>query len=177
LNRFDHERIKGLIRDIPDYPVKGVIFRDLTPLFKDVEAFRIVIEELYDRLKDKDVDIIAAIEARGFIVGAPLAIKFGAGFVPLRKPGKLPWKKRSITYQLEYGEEALEVHEDAVSKGMKVLLIDDLLATGGTASSAAKLLEGMGAEVVGMGFIVELAYLHGRDKISGYDVESLVVYD
>lgn len=177
MNSFDPERIKRLIRDIPDYPVKGVIFRDLTPLFKDVDAFKVVIEELYDRLKDKNVDIVAAIEARGFIIGAPLAIKFDAGFVPLRKPGKLPWKKRSITYQLEYGEEALEVHEDAVSRGTKVLLIDDLLATGGTASSAAKLLEGMGAEVVGMGFIVELAYLHGRDKISEYDVESLVVYD
>ncbi len=173
---FDPEKFKKLIRDIPDYPVKGVIFRDLTPLFKEPEAFKEVVEELYRRISDKEVDIVASIEARGFIIGAPLALKLRAGFVPLRKKGKLPWRKRSITYQLEYGSETIEVHEDAVSKGAKVLIVDDLLATGGTASSAAKLLEEMGAEVVGFAFVVELAFLNGREKLSGYDVESLVVY-
>jgi len=177
LKTLDPQQLKALIRDIPDYPVKGVIFRDLTPIFKDPVVFREVIDELYLRTRDKQIDVVASIEARGFIVGAPLAIKLNAGFVPLRKKGKLPWKKRGITYQLEYGLETIEVHEDAVSNGTRVLIVDDLLATGGTASSAAKLLESMGAEIVGFAFIVELAYLRGREKLKGYDVISLVVYE
>lgn len=173
---FDPEKVKRFIRNIPDYPVKGIIFRDLTPLFKDARAFEEVVEELYRRVSNKEIDVVASIEARGFIVGAPLAIKLGAGFVPIRKKGKLPWRKRSITYQLEYGSETIEVHEDAVGDGDRVLIVDDLLATGGTASSAAKLLEGMGAKVVGFAFIVELAYLNGRERLANYDVESLIVY-
>lgn len=175
-SKFDPEKIKRLIRDIPNYPVQGVIFRDLTPLFKDARAFEEVIEELYNRVADKKVDVVAAIESRGFIVGAPLAIKLHAGFVPIRKKGKLPWRKRSLTYQLEYGSETIEVHEDAVSEKDRVLVVDDLLATGGTAYSAAKLLESLGANVIGFAFIVELAYLKGRERLANYDVESLVVY-
>ena len=173
---FNPERIRELIRDIPDYPVKGIIFRDLTPLFRNAQAFEEVIEELYRRVSDKRIDVVASIEARGFIVGAPLAIKLDAGFVPVRKKGKLPWKKRSITYQLEYGSETIEVHEDAVGDRTRVLIVDDLLATGGTASSTAKLLESMGAEVIGFAFIVELAYLNGRERLAGYNVDSLIVY-
>ena len=170
------EDLKRYIRDLPDYPVKGVIFRDLTPLFKDKKAYRWAISRLVSFYKKEKVDLVAAVEARGFIVGAPLALELGVGFVPLRKPGKLPWKKRKITYQLEYAEESIEIHEDAVKKGQRVLLVDDLLATGGTASAAAKLIEQLGGKVAGMAFVVELAYLDGRSKLKGYDVKSLLVY-
>jgi len=168
--------LKQFIRDLPDYPVKGVIFRDLTPLFKEEEAFKWAIKRLASHYKGKKIDLVAAVEARGFIVGAPLALELGVGFVPLRKPGKLPWKKRRVTYKLEYAEESIEIHEDAVKKGQRVLLVDDLLATGGTASAAAKLIEQLGGKVVGMAFVVELAYLGGRSKLKGYDVSSLLVY-
>jgi adenine phosphoribosyltransferase len=171
------EDLKRYIRDLPDYPVKGVIFRDLTPLFKDEKTFRWAISRLAGFYARTKVDLVAAVEARGFIVGAPLALKLGVGFVPLRKPGKLPWKKRKVTYQLEYAQESIEIHEDAVTKGQRVLLVDDLLATGGTASAAAKLVEQLGGEIVGMAFIVELSYLKGRDKLKGYDVKSLLVYE
>ena len=156
--------------------MKGVIFMDLTPLFKDEAAFRWAISQLANPHRKDKVDLVAAVEARGFIVGAPLALELGVGFVPLRKPGKLPWKKKKITYQLEYGEEAIEIHEDAVKKGQRVLLVDDLLATGGTASAAAKLIEQLGGGIAGMAFVVELAYLKGRSKLKGYDVQSLLVY-
>jgi adenine phosphoribosyltransferase len=168
--------LKRLIRDLPDYPVKGVIFRDLTPLFKDAKAFQLAVRRLSAFYKGKKVDLVAAVEARGFIVGAPLALALGVGFVPLRKPGKLPWKKRRTTYKLEYAEESIEIHEDAVKKGQRVLLVDDLLATGGTAYAAAKLIEELGARVVGMAFIVELEYLGGRSKLKDYEVRSLLVY-
>jgi adenine phosphoribosyltransferase len=170
------EDLKSLIRDLPDYPVKGVIFRDLTPLFKDQAAFRWAISRLASKYGGGKVDVVAAVEARGFIVGAPLAMELRVGFVPLRKPGKLPWKKEKVTYQLEYGQESIEIHEDAIKRGQRVLLVDDLLATGGTASAAAKLIERLGGKVVGMAFVVELAYLQGRKKLEGYDVGSLLVY-
>jgi adenine phosphoribosyltransferase len=125
---------------------------------------------------DEGVQAVAAVEARGFIVGAPLALKLNVGFIPLRKPGKLPWRKRKVTYQLEYGQEAIEVHEDAVGKGDRILLVDDLLATGGTAAAAARLVEELGGVIAGMAFIVELAYLNGRSRLKGYKVRSLVVY-
>ncbi len=166
--------LRRYIRDIPNYPKEGVVFRDLTPLFRDPGAFRSAIRWLADRFRGDGVDLVAGVEARGFIVGAPVALELGAGFVPIRKPGKLPWRKVSTSYQLEYGTESIEVHEDAVSRGQRVLLVDDLLATGGTASAAAKLLEGLGATIVGMGFLVELSYLRGRERLSGYRVESLV---
>jgi len=176
LNPTKASDLKHLIRDLPDYPVKNVIFRDLTPLFKDREAFPWAIRELAKFYEKEEVDLVAAVEARGFIVGAPLAIELGVGFVPLRKPGKLPWRKRKVTYQLEYGQEAIEIHEDAIRKGQRVLLVDDLLATGGTALAASKLIQELGGEVVGMAFIVELAYLNGRSKLKGYQIKSLVVY-
>jgi adenine phosphoribosyltransferase len=168
--------LRRYIRDLPDYPVKGVIFRDLTPLFKDEKAFRWAISKLASFYKKEKVDLVAAVEARGFIVGAPLALELGVGFVPLRKPGKLPWKKRRVTYKLEYAEESIEIHEDAVGKGQRVLLVDDLLATGGTATAAAKLIEELGGKVAGMAFVVELAYLGGRNKLKRYAVKSLLVY-
>jgi adenine phosphoribosyltransferase len=168
--------LKRYIRDLPDYPVKGVIFRDLTPLFKDEKAYRWTISKLASFYTKEKVDLVAAVEARGFIVGAPLALELGVGFVPLRKPGKLPWKKRRVTYQLEYAEESIEIHEDAVAKGQRILLVDDLLATGGTASAAAKLIEQLGGKIAGMAFVVELAYLDGRSKLKGYAVRSLLVY-
>jgi adenine phosphoribosyltransferase len=169
--------LRRYIRDLPDYPVKGVIFRDLTPLFKDEKAFRLAVDRLAGFYRKEKVDMVAAVEARGFIVGAPLALKLGVGFVPLRKPGKLPWKKRKVTYRLEYADESIEIHEDALKKGQRVLLVDDLLATGGTAAAAAKLIEELGAKVMGMAFIVELKYLGGRNKLKGYDVRSLLVYE
>lgn len=168
--------LKRYIRDLPDYPVKGVIFRDLTPLFKDAKAYRWTISRLASYCKKEKLDLVAAVEARGFIVGAPLALELGVGFVPLRKPGKLPWKKKRVTYQLEYAEESIEIHEDAIVKGQRVLLVDDLLATGGTASAAARLIEQLGGRIAGMAFVVELAYLGGRSKLKDYQVKSLLVY-
>lgn len=170
------EDLKKLIRQLPDYPVKGVIFLDITPVFKDSEAMKFVIDQQSKLFKDANIDLVAGVEARGFIVGAPLAYSLGVGFVPIRKPGKLPWQKKRITYQLEYGEEAVEIHVDAVSKGQNVLLVDDLLATGGTARAAASLIEGLGGNVAGISFIVELEHLKGREKLSGYRVQSLIKY-
>jgi adenine phosphoribosyltransferase len=168
--------LKRYIRDLPDYPVKGVIFRDLTPLFKNEKAYRWTISKLAGFYRKEKLDLVAAVEARGFIIGAPLALELGLGFVPLRKPGKLPWKKKRVTYQLEYAEESIEIHEDAVEKGQRVLLVDDLLATGGTALAAAKLIEQLGGKIAGMAFVVELAYLGGRSKLKDYEVRSLLVY-
>jgi adenine phosphoribosyltransferase (EC 2.4.2.7) len=170
------EELKSLIRQLPDYPVKGVIFLDITPVFKDAEAMKFVIDEQSKLFRKGEIDLVAGVEARGFIVGAPLAYKLGVGFVPIRKPGKLPWKKKKVTYQLEYGEEAVEIHIDAVSMGQNVLLVDDLLATGGTAKAAASLIEELGGKVKGISFIVELEHLKGREKLSGYNVYSLIKY-
>jgi adenine phosphoribosyltransferase len=169
--------LRRYIRDLPDYPVKGVIFRDLTPLFKNEKAYGWTISKLAGFYRKEKLDLVAAVEARGFIVGAPLALELGLGFVPLRKPGKLPWKKKRVTYQLEYAEESIEIHEDAVEKGQRVLLVDDLLATGGTALAAAKLIEQLGGKIAGMAFVVELAYLCGRSKLKEYEVRSLLVYE
>ena len=169
--------LRSYIRDIPDYPVKGVIFRDLTPLFREKEVFRGAIKDLAGIFSRTHVDVVVGIEARGFIVGAPVALELGTGFVPVRKPGKLPWRKRSVSYQLEYGTEALEIHEDAISRGQDVLIVDDLLATGGTARATIGLIEQLGGVVKGVGFIVELRYLHGREKLDGYRVEALVGID
>lgn len=170
------EDLKKLIRQLPDYPVKGVIFLDITPVFKDSQAMKYVIDAQANLFKKERIDLVAGVEARGFIVGAPLAYALEVGFVPIRKPGKLPWKKKKVTYQLEYGEEAVEIHLDAVSKGQRVLLVDDLLATGGTAKAAATLVEELGGEVAGVSFIVELQHLKGREKLIGYPVHSLITY-
>lgn len=180
--------LKSKIRDIPDFPKPGIVFKDLTTLLKDAEAFSFVIDALAEKYEKLNPAYIAGIEARGFILGASLAYKLGIGFLPIRKPGKLPYKVEKIAYELEYGTDALEIHVDAVDidavdtgaveKGKSVVLIDDLLATGGTAVAASKLLTAVGAKVIGVGFVVELGFLGGRKKFpSGTDIFSLISFD
>jgi adenine phosphoribosyltransferase len=169
--------LKKLIRNIPDFPKPGVIFRDLTTLWKDAKVHKYIIDEIVKRYEGKGIDVVASVEARGFIVGSPVAYKLGAGFIPLRKPGKLPYKTVRQEYELEYGTEAIEIHEDAIKPNQKVLIVDDLLATGGTALAAAKLIERLGGNVEAIVFIVELAYLNGREKLKDYKVETLTVYE
>lgn len=169
--------MKDHIRDIPDYPKPGVTFRDITPLLADVDAFRFTIDAIADHFAGETVDKVLGIEARGFIAAAPIAYRFGAGFVPVRKAGKLPWHVEQEEYVLEYGTDLLEIHRDAVHPGEKVLVVDDVMATGGTAHAAIRLVERLGGDVVGLGFIVELAFLRGRDKLGGRDMASLVVYE
>lgn len=169
--------LKKLIREIPDYPKPGILFYDITTLLKDQQGFRLLVDKLCEHYKGKHVDIVAGIEARGFIFAPALAYRLGAGFVPVRKPNKLPWKTASVTYQLEYGSDQLEIHQDAVGKGQRVLVCDDLLATGGTASAAVSLVRQLGGELVGAAFAVELSFLNGRSKLPGVDVFSLLKYD
>jgi adenine phosphoribosyltransferase len=171
------QEIKTAVRTVPDYPKKGVPFKDLTTLWKDGKLSRKVTNALEARWKETKVDKVVGIEARGFIVGAPLADRLGVGFVPARKVGKLPAKKLSQSYELEYGKQALEIHSDSIMKGEKVLIVDDLLATGGTSKAAANLVEKLGGEVVGFAFVTELGGLKGRDKLAGYKVDSLARYD
>ncbi|ANQ53070.1 adenine phosphoribosyltransferase [Thermosipho affectus] len=168
--------LKKFIRDIPDFPEKGIIFRDITPLLKDAEAFKFSIDSLSEKLKDIDFDIIVAPEARGFIFGGALSYKLNKGLVPVRKPGKLPYKVISEKYSLEYGEAELQMHIDAISKGQKVIIFDDVLATGGTALSLKKLVEKSGGEVVAMSFLIELSYLNPRKILSNDKIISLIVY-
>jgi adenine phosphoribosyltransferase len=165
------------IRDIPDFPKPGIMFKDITPLLLDAGALREAVRELADWVRPREVDFVVAAEARGFILGAALAIELGAGFVPARKPGKLPSQTISAEYILEYGVDALELHADALAHGARVLIHDDLLATGGTARALADLVQGAGAEVVGCGFLVELGFLDGRERLAGYDVHALITYD
>jgi adenine phosphoribosyltransferase len=169
--------LRGHIRDIPDYPKPGIVFRDITPLFLDPEALDHAINRLAAWAGDFDVDYVVAAEARGFILGGAVASRIGAGFVPARKPGKLPRETSSVEYVLEYGIDALEVHRDAFRDGSRVLVHDDLLATGGTAEACCRLVEAAGAEVVGCAFLVELAFLGGRARLEGRDVHSLIRYD
>jgi adenine phosphoribosyltransferase len=169
--------LKSLIREIPDYPKPGILFYDLTTLLQDGKGFHSLVEQLCDHYRDQEIDIVAGIEARGFIFAPALAFRLGAGFVPVRKPRKLPWKTTAVTYQLEYGSDQLEIHQDAVKKGQRVLLCDDLLATGGTAAAAIQLVRQSGGEVIGAAFAVELNFLHGRQKLTGVDVFSLLKYD
>ena len=169
--------LKSTIRDIPDFPKPGIMFRDITTLLADPAAFEAVIDQFYERFKDAKVDAILAAEARGFIFAAPLAIRLGARFVPVRKPGKLPFDTESFQYELEYGTDTLEIHVDSVNSGDRVLMIDDLLATGGTIAACVKLAEKLGAEVVGCGFVIELDFLNGRRLLEPKDVHSLVNYD
>ncbi len=157
--------LKETIRSIPDWPIKGVIFRDLTTLMQDPLAFKESCDVLYERYKDMDIDKIVGIDARGFVFGAVLAYKLGIGFVPVRKKGKLPWKTIQETYSLEYGEDTLEIHEDAVNSGEKVIIVDDLIATGGTVGATVKLVKKLGAQIIECAFIVELPELKGRDQI------------
>ncbi len=167
---------KAAIRRIPDFPKKGIIFRDITTLWKDGRLLKKSTDVLYDHYRDERIDAVLGIEARGFVVGAPLAERLGVGFIPLRKLGKLPGAKISESYDLEYGTATLEIHRDALEKGQRVLIVDDLIATGGTALAAAKLVEVLGGKVAGFAFVVELDVLKGRDALKGYDVFSIVRY-
>jgi len=164
------------IRDIPDWPVKGVLFRDITPLLADAAAFKVAVDEMIAPFVGRQIEYVAAVDARGFIFGAAIAQKLGVGLVPVRKKGKLPFKTKSLTYDLEYGTASLEIHTDAFHKGAKVLIVDDLLATGGTVAAAATLVEKLGGEIVGITFLVELCFLHGRDKLTSYDIKTVISY-
>ena len=168
--------LKALIRDIPDFPKPGILFRDLTPLMGHRQAFRETIERLAERVAGLQAAAVMAIESRGFIFGAAVAARLGLGFVPLRKPGKLPHRTRKSVYDLEYGSDGIEIHEDAVPSGTRVVVIDDLLATGGTARAAIQLARELGAEVAAVLFVVELAALEGRKRLEGVPVDALIVY-
>jgi len=173
----DASWLKDHIRDIPDFPEPGVVFKDITPLLADVDAFRFTVDAIADHFAGNEVHKVLGVEARGFIIAAPVAYRFGAGFVPVRKAGKLPWEIEREEYELEYGSSLLEIHKDAVEPGENVLIVDDVLATGGTAQATVALVERLGATVLGLGFVIELAFLHGRDKLNGHDSVSLLVYD
>ncbi len=164
------------IRDVPDFPTPGIVFKDLMPLIVDPLYFREAVDRLTEWARPMNPDLILGAEARGFIFGAPLAYLLGAGFVAARKPGKLPRKTVQATYELEYGTETLEVHADAIGPGSRVIVLDDVLATGGTAKAKCGLVETLGGEVVGVGFVVELTFLHGRERLGGYDIHSLVSF-
>jgi adenine phosphoribosyltransferase len=168
--------LREKIRDIPDYPKRGIVFKDIMPLLADPEALHETVERLAEFAEPRKPDLILGAEARGFILGAALAYRLGCGFVAARKPGKLPWRTVSVKYALEYGFDALELHADAVSSGARVLIHDDLLATGGTARAKVDLVEQLGGEVVGLAFVIELAFLNGRERLDGYEVFSLLQY-
>lgn len=170
------ERLKARIRDIPDFPRPGILFKDITPLVKDPTSLRLAVHQLLHPFLGQDITAVAGMEARGFIFGSLVAWELGVGFIPLRKPGKLPYDVQSISYDLEYGSAALEVHTDALKPGDKVLLVDDLLATGGTARASCELIESLGAELVACAFVVELDALEGRKKLEPYVVHSLLRY-
>jgi adenine phosphoribosyltransferase len=164
------------VRDVPDFPKAGIVFKDLMPLVADREYFRETIDRLAEWAGPREPDVILGAEARGFIFGGALAYTLGCGFVPARKPGKLPWSTVEATYELEYGTDTLEIHTDALGEGSRVIVLDDVLATGGTAQAKIDLVEQLGGTVVGALFVIELAFLHGRDKLDGYDVHALIAY-
>ena len=168
--------LKSAIREIPDWPKKGILFYDVTTLLKQPRCFEQTINALTDPYRKTDVDLVLGIEARGFIFAPPVAYALKAGFVPVRKPGKLPAAKLQVNYELEYGTDSLEIHQDAIEPGQRVLIVDDLIATGGTAKAVAEMVEAMNAKVVGLAFVVELTFLHGRDKLAKYDVHTLLKY-
>lgn len=169
-------QLEKYIRDVPDFPVQGILFRDITPLLRDAVALRTAVDSMTEPWSDRGVDLVAAMEARGFMFGAAMALRLGAGFVPVRKEGKLPWKTRSIDYTLEYREDILHIHEDAVDRGQRVLVVDDLIATGGTAAAVVALVEQLGGEVVGVQFLIELSELGGRELLGAHEVRSVIVY-
>ncbi|SPF46477.1 adenine phosphoribosyltransferase [Candidatus Sulfotelmatobacter kueseliae] len=171
------DQLKKLIREIPDFPKPGILFYDITTLLKDKVGLATLIDRLSEYYIARDVDLVLGMEARGFIFAPALAYRLNAGFVPVRKPGKLPAATVRHDYALEYGTNSLEIHKDAIEKGQRVLIVDDLLATGGTAEATAKLAESLGARIAGLGFVVELEFLKGRDKLKNYDVMSLLRYD
>ena len=169
--------LESHIRNIPDFPIKGIQFKDITTLLKDGEAFSNAIDQMYAHFRDVDITKIVGTESRGFIFGAALSYKLNLGFIPVRKPGKLPADTLVEEYQLEYGKDSLEIHMDALEKSDKVLVVDDLLATGGTAAATCRLVERLGATITGVAFLIELTDLNGREKLAGYDVQSLIKYD
>lgn len=169
--------LKNYIRNVKDFPKPGIMFRDITTLLKNPEAFGYTLNQLLEFTKGKNINKVVGIESRGFIFGSVLSHKLGCGFIPVRKPGKLPAEKVSISYSLEYGDDKLEIHKDAIQSGDKVLVHDDLLATGGTMNAVCQLIEKLGGEIVQVSFIVELSFLNGRDKLKSYDVRSIVNYE
>jgi adenine phosphoribosyltransferase len=164
------------IRDVPDFPRKGIVFKDITPMLADPKAFQTAVDLLAGEYMGKGIDVVVGAEARGFIIASPLAYKLGSGFVLIRKPGKLPWTTEKVEYELEYGTDSLEIHKDAIQPGMKVLIADDLLATGGTAEACIDLVERLGGEVLGMSFFIELSFLNAREKFAKYPIHSLIQY-
>src|SRR5437764_7724609 len=173
----DVDALQSYIRDIPDFPKPGVVFKDITPLLADPDAYSATVEALADRFRDQPVDKVLGIEARGFIIAAPVAHALGAGFVPVRKAGKLPWEVEKQEYVLEYGTDLLEIHRDAVEPGERALIVDDVMATGGTAAATVRLVQKLGGTVAGLSFIIELAFLNGRRKLEGHNVVSLMEYE
>ena len=169
-------KLQEKIRDVPDFPKKGIIFKDITTLLKDAAAFKYVVDTLAEKYRDGRMDVVVAMEARGFIFAAPLAYRLGIGFIPARKPGKLPARTVSAQYSLEYGTDTIEMHQDAIIPGQRVLIVDDLLATGGTARATAELVEKLGGKVVSVAFVIELTFLNGRERLANYPVFSLVQY-
>ena len=176
MNQKTIENLKDSIRSIPDFPKKGILFRDITTLLKDARKFRDAVEIIAAKYQEKKIDKVVAVEARGFIFGGALAYKLGAGFIPIRKKGKLPAEVHEVTYQLEYGEDTLQVHRDAICPQDKVLIVDDLLATGGTAKATCRLIEESGAEIIGIEFLIELTDLRGREKLKGYPIDSVITF-
>ena len=168
--------IRNLIRDIPDFPKKGIIFKDITPVLSDIKALRMSIEEMTKPFMNQNIDVVVGIESRGFIFGTPIADKLNASFVPVRKPGKLPYKTQNISYQLEYGTDTLEIHEDAIHEGQNILIVDDLLATGGTAEATCNLISKLKGTIKGLTLLVELEFLKGRERLNQYNVHSILKY-
>jgi adenine phosphoribosyltransferase len=166
--------LKKSIRDIPDFPKKGIIFKDITTLLKEAKAFKEAVDLIVAEYKNKSIDTVVSVEARGFFFGAAVAYKLGVGLVPVRKKGKLPHKTNAVTYDLEYGTDTLEMHQDAIKKGDRILIVDDLLATGGTVKAVTELIENMGGVVAGIAFVIELLPLKGREKLKGYEITSLI---
>lgn len=169
--------LRSLIRDVPDFPKEGIVFKDITTLIRDKKAFRVITDAIADRYKDDGIDLVASVDARGFIIGSAVAYRLGAGLIPLRKPGKLPAETLYCEYELEYGTDKIEIHTDAIDKGQRVLVVDDLLATGGTAQATCDLVKRLGGELVGVAFLVELSFLSGREKLKDCPVFSLIRYD
>jgi adenine phosphoribosyltransferase len=174
---LNSEQLKKLIREVPDFPKEGILFYDITTLLRDKTGFARLIDLFSEHYIGKQIDLVLGMEARGFIFGPALAYRLNAGFVPVRKPGKLPAATYKVEYELEYGSNALEIHKDAIEPGQRVLIVDDLLATGGTAAATAKLASSLGGQIASLAFVVELDFLKGRDKLGGYDVFSLLHYD
>ena len=174
---MDASELRGCVRDIADFPNPGVTFKDITPLLSNTDAFRTSIDLISAHFDGQRIDRVLGVEARGFIIAAPVAYKFGAAFVPVRKAGKLPWEIERVEYELEYGTDLLEIHRDALDPGDRVVIVDDVLATGGTAAATVRLVEKLGGSVAGLAFVIELEFLGGREKLEGHDVLSLITYE